>query len=154
MKPLHTLLQSHQPLFSKELGEIQPFTTSLHIKPDATPRFFKPRPVPFAMKDAISQELKCLEQQRTISPVTHSEWATPTVPVPKKDGKFRICGDYKVMVNRSRRGKIFSKLDLSQVYLQMPVQEESKPYLTINTHQGLYAYNRLPFGVASAPAIF
>ena len=172
MKPLNTLLQRHQSLFSKELGEIRPFTATLHIKPDATPRFFKPRPVPFAIKDAISQELKCLEQQGTISPVSHSQWATPIVPVPKKDGKFRICGDYKVTVNQVLAveeyplptpeelfstlsgGKIFSKLDLSQAYLQLPVQSESKPYLTINTHQGLYAYNRLPFGVASAPAIF
>ena len=51
-------------------------------------------------------------------------------------------------------GKIFSKLDLSQAYLQLPIEDNSKPYLTINTHQGLYAYNRLPFGISSAPAIF
>ena len=51
-------------------------------------------------------------------------------------------------------GKIFSKLDLSQAYLQLPVNEESNSYLTINTHQGLFVYNRLPFGVASASAIF
>ena len=172
MKPLHTLLQSHQILFSKELGEICPFTASLPIKSDATPRFFKPRPVPFAIKDAISQELTRLEKQGTISPVKHSQWATPIVPVPKKDGKFRICGDYKVTLNQVllveeyplptpeelfstlAGGKIFSKLDLSQAYLQLPVEKESKKYLTINTHQGLYVYNRLPFGVASAPAIF
>ena len=172
MKPLHSLLQRHQYLFSKELGEIHPFTASLHVKADATPRFFKPRPVPFAIKDAISQELNCLEKQGTISPVTHSQWATPIVPVPKKDGKFRLCGDYKVTVNQVLMveeyplptpdelfttlagGKVFSKLDLSQAYLQLPVDKESKQYLTINTHQGLYEYNRLPFGVASAPAIF
>ena len=51
-------------------------------------------------------------------------------------------------------GKVFSKLDLSQAYLQLPVDDASKCYLTINTHKGLYVYNRLPFGVASAPAIF
>ena len=51
-------------------------------------------------------------------------------------------------------GKIFSKLDLSQAHLQLPVEKESKNYLTINTHQGLYVYNRLLFGVASAPATF
>ena len=34
-------------------------------------------------------------------------------------------------------GKVFSKLDLSQAYLQLPMDDESKPYLTINTHQGL-----------------
>ena len=63
LKPLHDLLQSYETLFSKELGKIQPYTASLHIQPDVTPRFFKPRPVPFAIKDAITQELKCLEQQ-------------------------------------------------------------------------------------------
>ena len=51
-------------------------------------------------------------------------------------------------------GKIFSKLDLSQAYLQLPVDEKSKQYLTITTHQSLYVYNRLPFGVSSAPDIF
>jgi len=51
-------------------------------------------------------------------------------------------------------GKIFSKLDLSQTYLQLPVEDISKPYLTINDHQGLYTYNRFPFGISSAPVIF
>ena len=34
------------------------------------------------------------------------------------------------------------------------MEDTSKPYLTINTHQGLYANKCLPFGIASAPAIF
>lgn len=38
--------------------------------------------------------------------------------------------------------------------MQLPLAEASKEFLTINTHKGLYQYNRLPFGVASAPAIF
>ena len=168
MKPLHTLLQHHQPLFTKELGEIHPLTASLHAKPDALPRFFKPHPVLFAIKDAISRELKRLEKQGTISPVTHSNWATPIVPVPKKDGKFCICEitvnqvlavEYPLLTPEKlfltlSGGKIFSKLGLSQAYLQLPVQKEPKPYLTITTHEGLYVYNSLPFGVASAPVIF
>ena len=51
-------------------------------------------------------------------------------------------------------GKYFSKLDLANAYLQLPLAEDSKEFLTINTHKGLYKFNRLPFGVASAPAIF
>ena len=36
-----------------------------------------------------------------IEKVNHSEWASPIVAVSKKDGKFRICGDYKVAANHS-----------------------------------------------------
>ena len=90
----------------------------------------------------------------------------------KKDKSFRICGDYKVTVNPELAvdqyplpkaeelfatrtgGKVFSKLDLSQAYLQLQLDAESAAYVTINTHQGLYRFKRLPFGLASAPAIF
>jgi len=45
-------------------------------------------------------------------------------------------------------------MDLASAYLQIPLDEQSKEYTTINTHKGLYCYNQLPFGVASAPFIF
>ena len=51
-------------------------------------------------------------------------------------------------------GKYFSKIDLRQAYLHMEMADESKVYLTINTHKGLYRYNRLLYGVASAPSIW
>lgn len=47
-------------------------------------------------------------------------------------------------------GQTFSKLDL---FLQLEVDDESNKYLTINTSKGLFQYNRMPFGVASAPSI-
>ena len=51
-------------------------------------------------------------------------------------------------------GRPFSKVDLASAYQQIVLDEESREYTTINTHKGLYQYTRLPFGVASAPAIF
>ena len=47
-------------------------------------------------------------------------------------------------------GKIFSKLDLLQAYLQLQLDDSSMQYATINIHKGLYSFTRLPFGVASA----
>lgn len=107
-----------------------------------------------------------------IKKVTHSDWAAPIVAKHKGDNNIRICGDYKVTINQSldvdayplpkpedlmvslTGGKKFTKLDLSSAYQQMPPTEESKKFLTINTHRGLNQYTRLPFGVASAPAMF
>ena len=107
-----------------------------------------------------------------IEKVPFSEWAAPIVLVPKADGKVRICGDYKVTVNpvldvdchplpkpqellaTLAGGKKFTQLDLSSAYLQLELEAESRNYVTVNTHLGLYRYTRLPFGIASAPAIF
>lgn len=129
-------------------------------------------PYPFAVKDAIGQELDRLEKQGIIEKVDHSDWAAPIVAVPKKDRRFRICGDYKVTVNPAlevdqyplpkpddlfatlSKDAVFSKFDLSQAYLQYQLDDKSSKYVTVNTHQGLYRYTRLPFGVASAPALF
>lgn len=51
-------------------------------------------------------------------------------------------------------GETFSKIDLSQAYLQMEVEKSSRKLVTINTHKRLYQYDRLVFGVTSAPAIW
>ena len=49
---------------------------------------------------------------------------------------------------------MYSKLDLSQAYQPVILDEASKPYLTVNTHKGLFQVNLLPFRVSSSPAIF
>ena len=107
-----------------------------------------------------------------IEPVQFSDWAAPIVPVLKSDGSLRLCGDYKQTVNKSAivdkyplpkvddllallaGGMSFTKLDLAHAYQQLVLDEESSKLTTINTHRRLYRYKRLPFGIASAPAIF
>ena len=64
-------------------------------------------------------------------------------PIPRIDNLFASLSS----------GKKFTKLDLSHAYQQVQLDEASHQYVTINTHKGLFQYNRLPFGVSSAPSI-
>ena len=71
----------------------------LYVKESVKPVFCKPRPVPFALQQGVEEELNRLENVGIIQPVRSSSWATPIVPVPKKNGDIRICGDFKVTIN-------------------------------------------------------
>ncbi|KAL2088270.1 hypothetical protein ACEWY4_015169 [Coilia grayii] len=159
-------------VFKPGLGKVKGIEAKLQVAADAVPKFCKPRNVPYALREAVEKELVKLETEGVISPIKYSEWAAPIVCVPKKGDRVRICGDYKVTINpwlnveqyplprtqdlfaKLAGGQKFTKLDLSQAYQQVQLEEKSRRYLTINTHKGLYHYNRLPYGVASAPAIF
>ena len=116
--------------------------------------------------------LERLESLGIVIPVQHSNWAAPVVPVLKANGTIRLCGDYRVTINKAAKvdayplprveelfaalagGKYFSKFDMSQAYLQVQLDEHSRELVAINTHKGLFQYTRLPFGVSAAPAIF
>ena len=51
-------------------------------------------------------------------------------------------------------GKSFTKVDLSQAYLQIPIDDSSKELLVINTPKGLFHYTQMPYGISAAPRIF
>ncbi|XP_062374782.1 uncharacterized protein K02A2.6-like [Sardina pilchardus] len=172
MTVAHDITAKYADVFRDELGTLRGTTVKLCVDPKAQPRFFKPRPVPYAMRVKVEAELERLQQAGVIEPVEFSNWAAPIVPVLKEDGGLRICGDYKLTINQASQldtyplprvedlfarlagGKTFTKLDMSHAYQQLLLDEESKQYVTINTHKGLFKYNRLVFGVASSPAIF
>ena len=134
---IESLLEQYSDLFQNELGKLTHFKATLKVLPEAQPRFNRPRPVPFALKEAVERELDRLEMAGVIEKTTHSDWAAPIVVVPKKNGTVRLCGDYKVSVNQAlvvdqyplpkpsdlfatlAGGKWFTKLDLAQAYTQM-----------------------------------
>ncbi len=70
-----------------------------------------------------------------------------------KDYHYSLPSPEEVF-NKLNGGKVFSKIDLSEAYLQIPVEENSSKLLCINTHRGLYKFDRLVFGIKVAPAIF
>ena len=165
-------LEKPKNVFQDGIGKLQGIKTKLHKKDDARPKFVKARQLPYAMRPKVEQELTRLVDAGILSPVEISEWATPIVHVLKDNGSVRICGDFKTTVNpvlnvdqyplptvddifsNLAGGQLLTKLDLTQAYLHLEVDEEFRDLLTICTHRGLYRYNRLPYGIASAPAIW
>ncbi|XP_055714804.1 uncharacterized protein LOC129808923 [Phlebotomus papatasi] len=169
---IEELKEEFKNVFDKSLGKIVGVKAELKLKDDANPVFLKPRPMPIAKKEAVEREIDKLVKEGAYVKVNQSRWATPIVAIPKASGSVRICGDYSVTVNPNlivdkhplptveelfqdmAGGDKFSKLDLSQAYMQLEMREEDREILTLNTHKGLYKPTRLMYGVASAVAIW
>ena len=140
---LEEILADHSSLFKDELGTIKGTAAKLHINPDAWPLFFHPHSVHYALQTRVDQALEKLQTEWIIEPVEFSEWTEPIVPVIKRDGSIRVCGNYKLMVNQavevdvcplplvddlfvSLAGiKYFTKLDLAHVYQQLLLEDDS-----------------------------
>ncbi|UYV79912.1 hypothetical protein LAZ67_18001028, partial [Cordylochernes scorpioides] len=169
---LELFLEVYKRVFENKDLPIQGIKGSISLRPNAKPKFFKFRPVPFSIKEKIDKELDRLEKSQIIEKVNASDWSTPLVTVIKSNGELRLCGDFKntlnnciedekyplptieTMLGNLGGNKIFTKLDLSSAYHQIEMDEASKNLLVVSTHRGLYRYNRLPFGISPASAIF
>ena len=172
---LNSLLNCHDRLFSKADSGIKGFKAALKLKQGATPTFQKARPVPYAIREKVELEYDRLISEDILTPVTHSDWASPTVHVPKPQGKIRVCGDYKrvndvieddgyklptiqdLFANLARNStapKVYSVIDLAGAFNQLFLDDKSAALLVLNTSKGLLAPKRLCFGVKTAPVLF
>ena len=125
-------MRKHADVFSDSIGCFKKITGSLHLEENATPKFCKAGPIPHSLKSNVETELRNLQSEGIIQPISWSEWASPIVPVMQKNGAVRICGDFKVTINSQLEveqypqpkiedifanlagGKQFSKIDLKK----------------------------------------
>lgn len=130
------------------------------------------RRVPLPLLQKVKEELKRMEENEVIEPVTEpTDWCAPMVPVPRKNGKVCICVDLKRLNEAVRRERyvlptaeeitaklsgatMFTSLDAASGFWQIPLHPESTKLTTFITPFGRYAFKRLPFGITSAPEIF
>lgn len=159
-------------VFDGKLGAYKLSKINLPIDKNAKPVFCKPRTVPFAWKTKIEKQLNDLVENGVLVPVNDAKWGTPLVPLPKPNGEIRICGDYKVTLNKYlndfkyplprieeifaslQGGILFTKLDLSNAYNQLILDDESQDLCSWSTHIGTFKMTRLPFGVKPAAPLF
>ncbi len=145
----------------------------ISLKPDAAPYSIgAARRIPLPLYDKVKQEIQRMENLGVISQVTEAtDWCSPLTVVVKPNGKVRICADLQKLNKSVKRERfiiptvddvlanlkgasMFSTLDASSGYWQLPLDEESKLLTTFISPFGRYHFNRLPFGINSASEIF
>lgn len=141
------LLSATKKFFQRGLGLVKDVKAKLYVNTEAWPLFFKAHSVPYALRQKVEHELDRLQKQDVITPVSHSDWAAPIVPVTKRDSSVRVCGDYKLTANEVLKIEMYPfhalrtclphsqgvKYFQSHAYLHQLVEEFQK-YLVINTY--------------------
>ncbi len=129
-----------------------------------------PRQLPVGIRDGVETELRKMLEAGIIVR-SESEWASPLVPVRKKDGSIRICIDFRELNRRTplRRfwlptlteilekvgpSSCLSKLDLTAGFHQIQMEDASMELTSFVCPAGRYMFKRMPFGLKNAPAIF
>ncbi|KAJ8034400.1 hypothetical protein HOLleu_21220 [Holothuria leucospilota] len=170
---LPNYIKSFQSMFSDTtiLPTIKGMIHKVHVDKSVKPKHQKLRRLPFGVRKLVSQELSRLESMGVIEKIDSSEWVSPIVVSYKKSGNVRICVDLR-QVNKAvipdsfplpkidellgelRNAKLFSQLDLAAAYHQLLLHPDSRPLTAFITHDGLFQYKRVCFGLSSAPSVF
>ena len=178
LKDLHDpkvteIVNKHKPIY-QGLGKLKNKEIKLCIDESVQPVAQQQRRIPFHLREKVELELKKLEEQDVIEKVPDNEqtdWVSPIVVVPKKEGKIRICVDMRAANTAIKRirhpiptvkdislalngSQYFTKLDMAQAYHQLPLNAQSRHITTFATHMGLYRYKRLNYGTNSAAEVF
>ena len=149
-----------------------PLEYHITVKENVDPVIMPPRKVPMALRTRLKAELDRMVQNEIIAPVQEpTDWVNSLVIIEKSNGKLRVCLDPRPLNKAIKRehfqiptteeslsqmsdARYFSKLDASQGYWHLRVDDESSKLLTFATPFGRFRYKRLPYGIRSASEIF
>lgn len=134
------------------------------------PVVYRPYRLAVKEKEQVRTMVSELLENDIVRPST-SSYASPVVLVKKKNGEFRLCIDYRALNKKTVKenypmpliddqldvlsgNQLFTTLDLKSGYYQIPIREGDKHKTAFVTPDGHFEFNRMPFGLANAPATF
>ena len=164
---LKRLIIKYKPVFLKKPGLINNYTHVLPMK-DNTPFFSKPYPVPIHYRDKVEKEINKVLKLGIIRP-SHSNYISPMLVVPKKNGDIRLClegrklneklmDDYESpptvdeILLRCTKKPFMSSLNLTSSYWQIGLSEENKKYTAFMILNRVLEFNVSDFGIKTSSA--
>ncbi|XP_039684984.1 uncharacterized protein [Medicago truncatula] len=143
----------------------------LPLKPECPPVKQKLRRTRPDMALKIKEEVQKQIDAGFLVTSKYPQWLANIVPVPKKDGKVRMCVDYRdlnkaspkddfplphidVLVDNTAKSKVFSFMDGFSGYNQIKMAPEDREKTSFITPWGTFCYRVMPFGLINAGATY
>ena len=165
-----SLLSEFPKLFINDYSQIRGVDVIKHhinLKEGSVPVAQKLRRLGVVQKEALLKEVKALLRAGFIYLVEDSEWVSPVVVVPKKNGKWWVCVDFKPLNASTKRDhfplpyqdeivghELYTICDGYSGYFQIRIAEEDQRKTTFITPWGCFAYRCMPFGLTNAVFTF
>jgi len=171
---LIALLYANRDLFTSDLSELPGTDVMTHTIDTGDARPIRQRPYRHSVeaRKEIDRQIDVLLESGIIEP-SDSPWGSPVVLVRKKNNTHRLCIDLRRVNSVTKASffplplledvlhtvsennpSIFTSLDMSSGFYQLPLDEASKPKTAFVTHRGNFHFKRLPFGISNAPASY
>jgi hypothetical protein len=152
---------------------VMPDVFKIELKAGLEPyRLCAPRPIAAGLREQAKAELDRMLELNVIQPVEQpTDWCSGLTIAPKPNGKIRMCIDLTRLnagvkrelyplpkvsdtLSRLAKGRVFSKIDANSGFWQVILEPESRLLTTFITPWGRFCFNRMPFGISSAPEFY
>jgi len=175
-KEYHKFLSANKDIFAwsyEEMPGLDPMVAEhkLAVRKDVTPvkqgqRRYRPELLP-----QIEAEVDKLIAAGFIREVKYPKWVSSIVPVKKKNGKIRVCVDFRdlnkacpkdefpipiseILIDATMGYEIFSFMDGFSGYNQIKMSPEDEELTAFRTPKGIFCYKVMPFGLKNAGATY
>lgn len=137
---------------------------------DEHPVYVRPRPIPFHLRKVVADQLTKMLELGIIKE-SSSPWSSPVLMVPKSNGQYRFCVDFRKLNEKTRKDRtpmprindvfaeigaavVFSTVDVLSGFWQVPMAKHAQEYTAFSVGNRHFEFTKMPFGLTGAPGTF